>query len=231
MRIAGRWSAWPAMGLAAYAVLISSGGLAQSPQPLSPPQFQGGGPPPGAMPPPGPAGVERMPPMPQGPGTGPGTGPGPGPASGPNLIDTFTRWMQDSTAGLNPATWGNATGKPDAAGNAPSTPADVAKGAADATLGAAGAVTNAARETAGALSRLPASRVAAGRERCGVAPNGAPDCRAAAEKLCRSKGFGAGSSIDFETAEVCPSSATLARWRGESVKCGVENFVTRALCQ
>jgi hypothetical protein len=220
MRIAGRWSAWPAVILAGFAVLVSSGASAQAPKPLAPAQFQGGDPAAGAMPalPPGPPAAEAPP-------------HGNAPGSGLGFVDTFTRWMQESTAGFNVGSFGSTKGMSDAASNAARTTTDVAKGAAEATRGAADAVTSVARDTAGALARLPAARVATGREQCTVAPNGAPDCRVAAETLCRAKGFASGSSIDFETAEVCPSSAALARWRGEPATCRIENYVTRALCQ
>jgi hypothetical protein len=220
MRIAGRWSAWLAVGLAAFAVLVWSGASAQAPKPLAPAQLQSGNPAAGApMPqPPGPPAAETPPAWNV-------------PGSAPGFIDSFTRWMQESTAGFKVGAFGNTKGMSDAASNAARTTTDVAKGAAEATRGAADAVTSVARDTAGALSRLPAARVASGRERCTVAPNGAPDCGVAAEALCRAKGFASGSSIDFETAEVCPSAATLARWRGEPATCRIENYVTRALCQ
>ena len=38
------------------------------------------------------------------------------------------------------------------------------------------------------------------RERCPIAPNGAPDCKAAAEIMCRTKGFATGNSVDYQTA-------------------------------
>jgi hypothetical protein len=220
MRIAGRGSAWPAVGLALSAVLISSGVPAQAPQPRAPAQLQIGAP-----------NTSPAQPEPAAPPSADVAPPQNAPGSAPGFIDAFTRWMQESTAGFNAGTWGNTKGMSDAASSAARTTTDVAKGAAEATRGAADVVTGVARDTAGALSRLPAARVAAGRERCTVAPNGAPDCRVAAETLCRQKGFSSGSSIDFETAEVCPSSAALARWRGEPATCGTENYVTRALCQ
>ena len=51
---------------------------------------------------------------------------------------------------------------------------------------------------------LPVAGVANGRERCILAPNGAPDCRVAAEGLCRAKGYSGGTSVDFQTVEKCP---------------------------
>jgi hypothetical protein len=191
------------------AALVSSAALAQSTLPRPSASFQSTEPPPAA--------------------TAPIDQPAPpawsSPAPAPGFIDTFTRWMQESTAGFNTGLGvGNARNVSEGANSAARNTAEAARGAAD-------AVTGIARDTAGALSKLPSARVAAGRERCPMAPNGAPDCVVAATTLCRARGFSAGSSIDFETAEVCPSDAALARWRGERVVCKTENYVTRALCQ
>jgi len=81
-----------------------------------------------------------------------------------------------------------------------------------------------------AVSRLPNTRVLRGRERCLVAGNGAPDCIAAAEKLCRERGFSTGRSVDFTEAETCPPSAW-ASGRLERTACTTTTFITRAVCQ
>jgi hypothetical protein len=90
------------------------------------------------------------------------------------------------------------------------------KGAADAAKGAA--------------VRFPGTRVIAERATCPTAPNGAPDCRAAAETICKAHGFASGGSIDFQTAEKCPPIA-LNHPDGEPPRCVIESYVTRALCQ
>jgi hypothetical protein len=95
---------------------------------------------------------------------------------------------------------------------------EMRKGAADATIGAVEAV-----------SKLPNTRVMSGRERCAVAPNGAPDCIAAAEALCRKHGFASGKSMDFTSAEECPVRALVAG-RAE-VECTTVTFISRAMCQ
>jgi hypothetical protein len=69
---------------------------------------------------------------------------------------------------------------------------------------------------------LPSAAIVSGRERCAVAPSGAPDCGAAVNALCRAKGFAAGTSIDTQT-EYC-----LDRARGAVGNCA---FVTRAACR
>src|SRR5712671_1496742 len=76
--------------------------------------------------------------------------------------------------------------------------AEVGKSAADATKSAVDAV-----------SKLPTARVMTGRERCVVAPNGAPDCLAAAEQLCKKHGYVSGKSMDFTSAEECPAKVYL----------------------
>lgn len=88
-----------------------------------------------------------------------------------------------------------------------------------------------ARDAAGAVARIPAARVMSGHEKCRNAPNGAPDCVAAAERLCKTKGFDTGKSVDMTTAEVCPAKVMLQGRTGAVGECRDETFVSRALCQ
>ena len=87
-----------------------------------------------------------------------------------------------------------------------------------------------AKDAAGAVARIPNSRVIAGHEKCKNAPNGAPDCLAAANAVCKSKGFEFGKSVDMTTAEVCPPKVLLSG-RTSGPDCRTETFVSRALCQ
>lgn len=87
-----------------------------------------------------------------------------------------------------------------------------------------------AKEAADAVVRIPNTRTINGRETCRVAANGAPDCVAAADALCRSKGFGSGKSLDMTTAEVCPPKV-YASGRSSGPECKTETFVSSALCQ
>jgi hypothetical protein len=131
------------------------------------------------------------------------------PGTRPGFIDAFGHWIHGSVTNWN-------SGIQDATG--------VAKDAANGV----GTVT---RDTADAVVRLPGTRVIAERAICPTAPNGAPDCRIAAETICKRHGFGSGSSIDFQTAEKCPPIA-LNRPNGEPPPpCVLESYVTRALCQ
>jgi hypothetical protein len=86
------------------------------------------------------------------------------------------------------------------------------------------------KAAADAVARLPNTRVVIGHAKCRVAPNGAPDCVAAAVAVCKKKGFKGGSSVDMTTAEVCPAEVYLAG-RNSGPGCHTETFVSRALCQ
>ncbi len=89
---------------------------------------------------------------------------------------------------------------------------------------------SAAQDAAAAVGQLPAARVVSGHEKCRIAPNGAPDCDFAANAICRTKGYKAGSSIDMTTAEVCPPKIYLAG-RSSGPGCHTETFVSSALCR
>jgi hypothetical protein len=86
-------------------------------------------------------------------------------------------------------------------------------------------------DAAGALSRLTTSPGVKGRAACPVAANGAPDCKAAADKLCQSKGFKEGKSLDVDTARNCSAKALLSGGKPEESECRTETYVTRAVCQ
>lgn len=81
-----------------------------------------------------------------------------------------------------------------------------------------------------AVVKIPGARLVRGHEKCHTAPNGAPDCLAAAIAMCKGNGFESGTSADMTTAEVCPAQVYLSgRSSGEG--CHAETFVSRALCQ
>ena len=87
-----------------------------------------------------------------------------------------------------------------------------------------------ARGAADTVVRIPAARVISGHEKCKVAPNGAPDCLAAANTMCKAKGFESGKSVDMTTAEVCPAQVYLSG-RNSGPGCHNETFVSRVICQ
>ena len=87
-----------------------------------------------------------------------------------------------------------------------------------------------AKDAADAVARIPSARVVTGHEKCRIAPNGAPDCLAAANAICKAKGFESGKSMDMTTAEICPPKVLLSG-RNSGPECRDETFVSRALCQ
>jgi hypothetical protein len=86
-------------------------------------------------------------------------------------------------------------------------------------------------DAADALSRLAKSPGVKGRVICPAAPNGAPDCKAAADKLCQGKGFREGSSLDVDTTRNCSARSLLLGRKPDESECRTETWVTRALCQ
>ena len=121
------------------------------------------------------------------------------------ILEALGRWLDDSKAKID-SQIKNST---DAA-------RDAAEKAGQATTG---------------IMVWPGSKVAHGRVRCAVAPNGAPDCTAAANALCRSKGYGPGKSLEINTAEKCPTWVWLSGRPAPEGTCTIENFVLQAACQ
>jgi hypothetical protein len=91
--------------------------------------------------------------------------------------------------------------------------------------------TNAAKDTVDAVTRLPTARIVSGRERCATAPNGAPDCRAVSEAMCKAQGFGTGQSLDIQSSRKCDAQAWLQARIPNDRECVREAFVVRAVCQ
>nr|WP_245334857.1 hypothetical protein [Bradyrhizobium mercantei] len=87
-------------------------------------------------------------------------------------------------------------------------------------------------ETFNDLSNLARpSTMVSGRAACVVASNGAPDCKIGADRLCQSKGFKEGKSIDINTSEKCSPLVYLPGHKRGPNDCKTENFVTRAVCR
>ncbi|MGB3866029.1 MAG: hypothetical protein WBA29_10420, partial [Xanthobacteraceae bacterium] len=71
-----------------------------------------------------------------------------------------------------------------------------------------------------------------GREKCPVASDGAADCKAAADALCRAHGYKEGKSTDTDATEKCSAEALLLSGRkSQPGACRTEYFVTGAWCQ
>jgi hypothetical protein len=138
----------------------------------------------------------------------------PPPLALPNLgvppgIETFGRWLEQGTTRF----------KLDMQG-------------AQETFDKLGAQTlDVAKDATGAVVALPNARIVVARERCALAQNGSADCQAAAETLCRGKGFQSGKSLDTQSELKCPAKLLLERRAPNDKDCPTEIFVTRAMCQ
>ena len=86
-------------------------------------------------------------------------------------------------------------------------------------------------EAADALSRLTKSPGVKGRAICPAAPNGAPNCKAAADKLCQDNGFKEGNSLDVDTTRNCSARSLLSGRKPDESECRTDTYVTRAVCQ
>lgn len=75
------------------------------------------------------------------------------------------------------------------------------------------------------------STMVSGRAACTMAANGASDCKAGADKLCQSKGYKEGKSLDISAAEKCSPKVYMPGYKRQPGDCRNENFVTRAVCQ
>jgi hypothetical protein len=149
------------------------------------------------------------------------------------LFEAIGRWIDRSNESFRSHLQG-AKQRMDALGeDAAEGTRDLGKGAAEVTKGAVEVTKGAVEVTKGAVDtvvKLPATRVIRGNERCGLAPNGAPDCVAAAEALCRKAGFATGKSMDFTSAEEC-SGRVLLSGRQSEADCKTVTFISRAVCQ
>lgn len=150
----------------------------------------------------------------------------PAPAEKPGLFRSIGRWLSQGAANFRDHLRG-AKRRMDDIGEEAATnsknlsdkAARVGKTAADATKTAVDAV-----------AKLPTARVMSGHERCAVAPNGAPDCLAAAQALCRKHGYASGTSMDFTSAEQCPPRVLLSGQESR-LGCTTVTFISRAMCQ
>jgi hypothetical protein len=70
-----------------------------------------------------------------------------------------------------------------------------------------------------------------GRLACPVSANGAPDCTAATDKLCQTKGFKEGKSLATDSAETCSAKVLIPGRTRKPDDCRTDTYVTRAFCQ
>src|SRR5689334_15498816 len=141
--------------------------------------------------------------------------PGDKPQEDTGFFATVGRWFSQQSANVN-STFKDARQKVEGFGQE-------AGAAAKSTV-------EGAKDAAGAVARIPNVRTVSGHEKCQVAPNGAPDCVAAANAICKTKGLDSGRSLDMTTAEICPPKVWMAG-RSTGPECRIETFVSRAVCQ
>jgi hypothetical protein len=155
----------------------------------------------------------------------PPVAPAPAPEQKPGMFEAIGRWFDQGATNFREHLEGAKRRMDDLGDEAATNSRNLTKGAADASKNAA----DATKGAVDAMTKLPAARVMSGRETCAVAPNGAPDCIAAAELLCKKHGYGSGKSMDFTSAEECPARVLLG---GESrSQCQTVTFISRAMCQ
>jgi hypothetical protein len=90
----------------------------------------------------------------------------------------------------------------------------------------------AARDAGDAVSRLarPSSMVS-GRIVCPAASNGTPDCKQGADRLCQSKGYREGRSLNTDAVEACSAKVLIPGRQRKPDDCRTNSYVTAALCQ
>jgi hypothetical protein len=158
--------------------------------------------------------------------------PPPPPPPRAGLFEAIGRWVDRSTTNFSDHLRGAKRSMDDLGDKASANSKEMTDQAAKVGQGAADIGKNAVDATKNAVdavAKLPAARMISGRERCALAPNGAPDCVTAAEALCRKQGFSTGKSMDFTSAEECPVRTLV----GEASRdqCFTVTFISRAMCQ
>jgi hypothetical protein len=160
--------------------------------------------------------------------TAPSLRPQPPPAGRPGFLQQLKVWWNDSIGFFD-------RGIKDTRGKVEDLnkkSGDAAKDAAAATQGVMKNALGVGKGAATTIIRLPNTRVVDMHEACAKAPNGAPDCAAAANTGCRGKGFNGGQPLDVRSAEKCDTTqawqAGQSPGRGE---CPIESWITRAACQ
>jgi hypothetical protein len=147
-------------------------------------------------------------------------------AGNPGVFETIGRWLDQGARNFNDQMRGAKARVDDLNERAAADRREIGERAEEMRRGAAQATIGAVE----AITKLPTARVMRGRERCAIAPNGAPDCIAAAEALCRKHGFGSGKSIEFTSAEECPPRALIGD-RSAEAECRTVTFINQAMCQ
>jgi hypothetical protein len=83
-----------------------------------------------------------------------------------------------------------------------------------------------------ALSRLTKTgAMVSGRTACPAGADGTPDCKSAADQLCKGKGYGEGKSLNTDSAEKCSAKVLIPGRTRKPDDCRTDTYVTTALCQ
>lgn len=83
-----------------------------------------------------------------------------------------------------------------------------------------------------ALSRLSKTgSMVSGRTMCPPGADGAPDCKSAADQLCKTRGYGEGKSLNTDSAEKCSAKILIPGRQRKPDDCRTDTYVTTALCQ
>jgi len=130
----------------------------------------------------------------------------PGQSSRAGVFSAIGRWFDDSIDTMTSG-WNSTVGSIGDRAN------DAAKGA---------------RDAASSVMRIPGPVM--GREPCRVTASGGPDCQAATDALCRSKGFSAGTSLHIQSEQKCPVWGWIAG-KEPVGQCGNATYVTSAMCR
>jgi hypothetical protein len=102
----------------------------------------------------------------------------------------------------------------------------------DAAPGAGSGEKGALQSTGETLSRLAKpSTMVSGRSACPVMADRTPDCKVGADKLCQSKGYKEGKSLNTDAAEHCSPKVLIPGRARKPDDCRTDTYVTSALCQ
>ena len=103
-------------------------------------------------------------------------------------------------------------------------------GSSQAAKDATSATTDALKNAADAVARIPTTRMFELHNKCQPAANGAPDCPTAATSACRGKGFSTGKPMGISTSQVCSPQALMAGRPGPA-DCHDETYILGVVCQ
>lgn len=80
-------------------------------------------------------------------------------------------------------------------------------------------------------STMVPSTMVSGRSVCPLSASRTPDCKAGADKLCQSKGYKEGKSLNTDAAESCSAKVLIPGRERKPDDCRTDTYVTSALCQ